>query len=139
MAELKTKPTDGDVGRFLASIEDEVMREDCVTLVELMGKVTNASPRLWGPSIVGFGEYRYRYASGREGTWFTVGFAPRSKRLTLYLMSGFEGYEDLLARLGRHSLGKSCLYVRRLADVDLAVLTELVTQSVRHLEANAAP
>jgi hypothetical protein len=99
-----------------------------------MRKVTRAEPRMWGSGMVGFGEYHYRYASGREGDWFKVGFAPRTTRTTVYLMSGFAGYDDLLARLGTHSTGKSCLYLKRLSDVDLDVLTSLIRESVRHLD-----
>jgi hypothetical protein len=88
---------------------------------------------MWGPSMVGFGKYRYRYESGREGEWFLTGFSPRKGALTLYLMAGFDGYEDLMARLGKYKTGKSCLYVKRLADLDLAVLRELITESVEHM------
>lgn len=105
-----------------------------------MRRATGAEPRMWGPEMVGFGEYHYRYESGREGDWFLAGFSPRKKELSVYVMAGFEGYADLLARLGRHKTGKSCLYLRSLADVDLGVLEELVRQSAaevarRHSEA----
>lgn len=108
---------------------------DCAKLVEIMGRATGAEPRMWGPSIVGFGSYHYKYDSGREGDWFLTGFSPRKQALTLYIMAGFERYDDLMRRLGRHSTGKSCLYVRRLDDVDLDVLTELVQASVDHVAA----
>jgi hypothetical protein len=88
---------------------------------------------MWGPAIIGFGSYRYRYASGREGDWFLTGFSPRKKDLSLYVMAGFDRFEELLGRLGRHGRGQSCLYVRSLADVDVEVLEELVGASVRHL------
>lgn len=138
MAELKTRPTGGSVDEFLAGVADERRRQDCRALVELMRRVTGAEPAMWGPSIVGFGNYHYRYASGREGDWFVAGFSPRKSDLTLYIMSGFAGHEGLMARLGRHRTGKSCLYVKRLADLDPAVLEELVRRSVEHVSRGAA-
>jgi hypothetical protein len=134
MADLKTRPTGGDVDAFVRAIADETRREDCLKLLELMGRVTGVAPRMWGSSIVGFGSYHYQYASGREGDWFLTGFSPRKRDLTLYIMAGFEGYGDLLARLGPHRTGKSCLYVKRLADLDLEVLEALVAASVKHMQ-----
>jgi hypothetical protein len=134
MAELKTKPTKASVEAFLKRIADDGRREDCVTLVKIMKQATRAEPKMWGPGIVGFGIYRYKYASGREGEWFLTGFAPRKRDLTLYIMTGFEHYEALLAKLGKHKSSKSCLYIKRLADVDLRILKELVTASVRYLK-----
>jgi hypothetical protein len=133
VTELKTKPTGEDVSSFLASLPDDV-RADAESLVGIMRTVTRAEPRMWGKGMVGFGDYHYRYASGREGDWFKVGFAPRTTRSTVYLMSGFDGYGDLLARLGKHSTGKSCLYLKRLSDVDVDVLASLISESVRHLD-----
>lgn len=133
MAELKTAQNDGDVEGFIASVEDETKRQDCRTLVDLMSKATGSPPSMWGTAIVGFGSYRYRYASGRENDWFKVGFSPRKQSLTLYIMDGFAEYESVLERLGKHSTGKSCLYVKRLTDVDMDVLAELVERSVRHM------
>jgi hypothetical protein len=133
VAELKTRPSGASVDAFIQSIADEARRGDCVTLLELMRRVTGAEPEMWGPSIVGYGSYHYRYASGREGDWFLTGFSPRKRDLTLYVMAGFEGYEDLLARLGPHKTGKSCLYVKRLADLDLGALEALVSVSVAHM------
>ncbi|HSM45105.1 MAG TPA: DUF1801 domain-containing protein, partial [Acidimicrobiia bacterium] len=130
MAELKTKKHDGDVDAFLAGIEDEAKREDARALRRIMAEVTGDEGAMWGDSIVGFGSYHYRYASGREGDWFEVGFSPRKRSLTLYLMSGFEDREGLLSRLGKHSTGKACLYVNRLSDVDRDVLRRLVQSSV---------
>jgi hypothetical protein len=135
MSDLKTQPTAARVADFLAAIPDEARRADCQALAVLMERATGAPPTMWGASIIGFGRYHYRYASGREGDWFLTGFAPRKSDLTLYIMVGFDGYEPLLARLGRHKTGKSCLYVKRLADLDLAALEELVTASVRQLRA----
>ncbi len=135
MAELKTKENDQSVEAFLAGIEDAQKQQDCRTLVAIMQEATGAAPRMWGDNIVGFGHYHYKYASGREGDWFLTGFAPRKQNLTLYIMAGFDNYEALLSRLGKHSTGKSCLYVKRLADVDMPILTELVVESVAHMKA----
>lgn len=133
MAELKTKPNDRSVDRFLKSIDDDHKRRDAVALVDLMRQVTQEEPRMWGSSIVGFGSYHYRYASGREGDWFLVGFSPRKQNLTLYIMSGFEQYDELLKSLGKYTTGKACLYVKRLEDVHLPTLRKLVRQSVKHM------
>ena len=136
MAELKTQKNDGDVDVFLASIENEGRRGDAIRLRRLMEEVTGEPACMWGASIVGFGSYRYRYASGTEGEWFLVGFSPRKQNLTLYIMSGFDGYDSFLADLGKHSTGKSCLYLKRLADVDQDVLRQLVISSVDHVRAS---
>ncbi len=133
MSEPKTRPTDASVDDYLDEIEDETRRQDCRTLVRIMKKVTGAKPRMWGPSIVGFGTYHYKYASGREGDWPLTGFSSRKRELTLYIMAGFSRYDELMAKLGKHKTGKSCLYVKRLADVDLKVLERLVTASVKHV------
>ena len=134
MTDPKTRPTGEDVSTFLASIQDAAVRADSRALVDVMGEVTGDPPRMWGGGMVGFGRYHARYASGREGEWPKVGFAPRARQLTVYLMSGLVGYEDLLDRLGRHRTGKSCLYLRRLDDVDRDVLTALIERAVRHLD-----
>ncbi len=138
VAELKTKPHAGSVDAFLASVSDETKRQDCAVLRRLMEKITGAEARLWGPSIVGFGSYHYRYESGREGDWFLTGFSPRKRNLTIYVMAGFSRYEELLAKLGKHKTGKSCLYVNRLADLDLEVLAELIESSVEHVRKSNA-
>lgn len=130
MAEAKTKPTAASVAAFLAAIPDEERRRDCRTVAKLMEKATGAKPVLWGASIVGFGAYRYRYESGREGEWPVVAFSPRKSDLTLYIMPGFRRYADLLARLGRHRTSVSCLYLRKLADVDLGVLEAIIGRAV---------
>jgi hypothetical protein len=138
MAELKTKLNDGDVHAFLNSISDEKKRQDSFAILKLMQEATNAKPKMWGDSIVGFGSYHYKYASGREGDWFLAGFSPRKQNLTLYIMPSFEKYETLLNKLGKHSTGKSCLYIKKIEDVDLDVLKELVERSVQHMaKANA--
>ncbi|MFL7870001.1 MAG: DUF1801 domain-containing protein [Anaerolineales bacterium] len=134
MAELKTKRNKGDVEAFLNNVADEGKRQDSFTLLELMTKVTDKEPEMWGDSIIGFGSYHYKYASGREGDWFLTGFSPRKQNLTLYIMAGFDEYEQLLGKLGKHSTGKSCLYIKKIEDVDLDVLKELVKRSVEHME-----
>ena len=133
MAELKTQRTDGDVEAFLAQIDDERRRADARTVCALMTELAGEPPALWGNSLVGFGSYSYTYASGRSGEWFAVGFAPRKQSLTVYLMDGFGDYEELLARLGPHKTGKSCLHVKRLDDVDANVLRELIARSLAHM------
>jgi hypothetical protein len=132
VAELKTKPTDDDVEEFLDSVQDPARRQDARDVCALMAEVTGEPARMWGPSMVGFGSYHYRYASGREGDWFVVGLSPRKAALTVYLMDGFSRRDELLGRLGRHTTGKSCLYLKRLSDVDTAVLRELVAASVAY-------
>jgi len=133
MAELKTKVTDKSVKDFLDSVTDERKRQDSYQILKLMERVTGSQPKMWGDSIVGFGTYHYRYASGREGDWLLTGFSPRKQNLTLYIMAGFDEYEGLLNRLGKYKTGKSCLYINRLADVDLSVLEELIRRSVDHM------
>lgn len=134
MAENKTRPTEADVLGFINSVDDERKRQDSLTVLALMREVTGEEPKMWGGSIVGFGSYHYKYASGREGDAPITGFSPRKQALTLYIMGGFEQYDDLLAKLGKHTTGSSCLYVKRLSDVDLDVLRELVTKSVDHMK-----
>ena len=131
MAELKTKPTTGSVKAFIDAIPDDTRRRECRTVMQIMKAATGATPRLWGTSIVGFGEQHYKYESGREGDWFIAGFSPRKQDLTLYLSSGFNRQQSILARLGRYRTGKSCLYLKRLSDVDLAVLKELVESAIK--------
>jgi hypothetical protein len=134
MAELKTQAHDGDVEAFLAGVEHDKRREDAFAVLELMKKITKEEPRMWGPSIVGFGEYHYKYESGREGDWFVTGFSPRKQALTVYIMAGFARYEELMAKLGKYKTGQSCLYINKLEDVDRTVLAELITQSVAHMK-----
>lgn len=134
MAELKTQLNEQDVLPFLNRIENEGRKQDCLSVLKLMQEVTGEEPRMWGESIVGFGSYHYRYASGREGDWMLVAFSPRKQNLTLYIMAGFDEYETLLSKLGKFKTGKSCLYINKLADVDLQVLRELVKQSVEHMK-----
>ena len=133
MSELKTQQTNQSVDEFLLTIPDEQKRRDCITLVDLMQEATGSKPVMWSSGIVGFGTYRYHYASGRSGEWLLTGFAPRKQNITLYIMAGFEQYNDLMQRLGTYKTGKSCLYIKRLADVDLAVLKQLVAESTKHM------
>jgi hypothetical protein len=129
MAELKTQKGDGDVDAFIAAIEDERKREDSRVLVSLMQKVTQEEPAMWGPSIVGFGDVHYKYESGREGDWFRVGFSPRKQNLTLYITDYIKADDPLLAKLGKFTTGKACIYVKRLDDIDTGVLENLVKRS----------
>ena len=133
MAELKTQENDASVADFLNAVADERRRADAQRLATIMQEETGEPPRMWGANIVGYGHYHYRYASGREGEWMLVAFSPRKANLTLYVMPGFDGYEELLGRLGKFTTGKSCLYLKRLADVDEAVLRELVRRSADHM------
>ena len=133
MAELKTQPTDQSIPNFLNSVSNEKKREDSFKILTLMQDVTGEEPIMWGSSIIGFGSYHYKYASGREGDWFVTGFAPRKQALTLYIMSGFSEYDGLLNKLGKHTTGKSCLYIKKLEDVDMGVLRELIEKSVEHV------
>jgi hypothetical protein len=134
MAELKTKKTTASVEEFLNKVTDDQKREDCFRLVEIMKTATKAEPAMWGTSIVGFGRRLYKYESGRELEWFLVGFAPRSQDLTLYVMPGLERYPSLMKKLGKHKTGKSCLYIKKLEDVDMPTLKQLVKQSVSDLK-----
>jgi hypothetical protein len=130
MAEAKTKPTKQSVAAFLKTVTDSQKREDAETVISLMREATKCEPVMWGSSIIGFGSYTYKYASGREGDWPLVGLSPRKANLVLYIMPGFAAYDSLLAKLGKHSTGSSCLYVKRLADLDMPTLKKLITQSV---------
>ena len=130
MAELKTKKTKASVAAFLDQISDEQRRKDCQRVLKIMKEATGEQPRMWGSSIVGFGAYKYRYASGHEGEWPIIGFSPRKNDLTLYIMPGFADYTELMAKLGKHKTGKSCLYIKKLDDVELPILKKLITKSV---------
>jgi len=135
MAELKTRPNDQSVEAFLNSVEQGQKRDDSFAILELMEEATGEEAKMWGDSIVGFGTYRYKYASGREGDWMLTGFSPRRQNLTLYIMSGFDEYDALLGKLGKHKTGKSCLYINKLADVDVETLKELVRRSAELMAA----
>jgi hypothetical protein len=133
MAELKTQKNEKDVETYLNSVEHDKRREDGFVVLELMKEVTGEEPKMWGSSIVGFGEYRYKYASGREGDWFLTGFSPRKQAMTLYIMGGFDQYGELLAKLGKYTTGKGCLYIKKIEDVDRDVLRELVAKSAEYV------
>lgn len=130
MAELKTQPTKASVKGYLAAISDPQRRADCEALVQMMSKATGEAPKIWGAAMVGFGSYRYTYDSGHSGEWALTGFASRKNDLTVYILSGFDPFPELMAKLGKYKTGKSCLYLKRLADVDQAVLAKLVKASV---------
>jgi Domain of unknown function (DU1801) len=133
MTDIKTKPTDVSVDDFLNSIKDEQVRNDCWTIADIMQKATNAKPQMWGSSIVGFGSRQYKYASGRDINWMLTAFSPRKKNITLYIWPGFEQYDELMAQLGKHTSGKSCVYIKRLSDVHLPTLKKLIKASVKHM------
>jgi hypothetical protein len=135
MAELKTKVTKASVDQFLQGIKDVKKREDCYQILKIMKKATKSEPKMWGPSIIGFGDRHYVYESGREGDWFLAGFSPRIQNLTLYMMGGFD--QKLLKKLGKYKTGKGCLYVNKLEDVDLKVLNELIVNSVKTSKVDA--
>jgi nucleoid DNA-binding protein len=132
MAELKTKENSASVLDFITSLEDTQKRDDALVLLKLFEKITKKKAKMWGSSIVGFGNIHYKYASGREGDWMATGFSPRKANLSLYVLGSFEGKAELLAKLGPHKTGKSCLYVKRLADIDMKILEELIKKSYVH-------
>ncbi len=134
MSELKTKPTGASVDDFIDSIESETKRDDCRELLSLIGKITGEKPKMWGTSIVGFGDYHYKYKTGREGDWFLSGFSPRKQSMTIYMMGGYTDTEELLPKLGKHKTSVGCLYVNKLADIDMKVLEKLIKKSVETLK-----
>ena len=135
MTETKTRPTAMRVADFIDAAPDAVRREDAKTLVTLMSRITGEEPVMWGPSIIGFGSYHYRYESGHEGDACRLGFSPRKAELVLYVLNGSPEQEAQLARLGKHKTGKACLYIRKLADVDMAVLEELIRDQLAWMDA----
>jgi len=137
MAELKTKPSERSLESFLRGVEDAERREDCHTILKLMKKITRQEPKVWGDSIVGFGTYHYKYESGREGDWFVTGFSPRKQNLTIYIMPGLDAHKDALKKLGKHKAGRGCLYIKRLADIDQSVLSEMIKTSVAKMKSSA--
>lgn len=132
-AKNKTVQNELSVEDFIAYQKNDSEKADCLTIIDMMSKASGEKPKMWGPSIVGFGKFPMKYASGRELDWFYCGFSPRKDKLTLYFMDGLENKQALLDKLGKHSIGKSCLYVKRLADLDLKVLRKMVDQSVAHM------
>jgi hypothetical protein len=133
MADLKTKKTAASVSSFVNAIPDEQRRKDCKSLVAMMQKATGAKPRMWGPAIIGFGDYHYSYGSGRQGDWFEAGFSPRKAALTLYLMGGYPKDAETAKKLGKFKVGGSCLYIKKLDDVNLPALRSLIAQSVKRI------
>ena len=134
MAKNKTIPTNQSVEEFLNAVADERKREDSFAILELMKQVTGLEPKMWGSSIVGFGSYHYKYESGREGDMILAGFSPRKQNLTIYNMGGIDQYDDLLKKLGKHTVGGGCLYIKRLDDVDLPTLKRLIEESFKHIQ-----
>lgn len=130
MYELKTKLNDASVEKFLNSVKDEKQREDSFVILDIMTKITKQPPKMWGPSIIGFGSYHYKYESGHEGDMCLTGFSPRKQNLTLYILPGFEKNKDLMEKLGKYKTGKSCLYIKKLEDVDMKVLKELIKRGL---------
>jgi len=133
--ELKTKLNDASVEDFINSVEDEQKRADSFVVLEMMRKATKTDPKMWGPSIVGFGTRKYQYSDGREAEWLIIGFSPRKQNLTLYVIDGSAEQQKLLDKLGKHSTGKGCLYLKRLSDVDQKVLKDVVTTAVKRIKA----
>jgi hypothetical protein len=134
MAELKTKETKASVASFLAGVEDPEKRADCRKIAKLMREATGKRAKMWGSSIVGYGRYDYTYKSGRSGTWMLTGFSPRARNITIYIMPGFKKFGPLLKKLGKYKTARSCLYIKRLDDIDEAVLARLVADSVREMQ-----
>ena len=132
MSQNKTRPNTTSATSFLDSVEDEIQRRDSHTLNRIMKGITGEEPVMWGPSIIGFGSYHYKYDSGREGDMMLTGFSPRKQSLSLYIMAGFTKYEALLQKLGKHKTGKSCLYIKRLLEINVDVLKELIKASYNH-------
>lgn len=134
MADLKTKQNKASVATFLGAIEDKQQLSDARKLSAMMRAATGSRAKMWGASIVGFGSYHYKYASGHEGDCFVTGYSPRKQNLSIYIMAGFSGCDKLMAKLGKHKTGKSCLYIKRLDDVDEAVLNTLIEKSVKYMQ-----
>lgn len=133
MAGNKTTENDADVDAFLATVDDETKRADSMVLKDMMERLSGEPAKMWGGSIVGFGRYHYKYESGREGDFMLTGFAPRKQQLSLYIMPGFDPYQDQLAKLGKHKTARSCLYIKRLSDVDMDILEEIVADSLKRM------
>lgn len=136
MAENKTKPSKKSVTAFINGIDDKQKRADVKKVAAMMRKATGARAAMWGPGIVGYGQYHYRYASGREGDFMLTGFSPRKQALTVYIIPGFKPFDSMMKKLGKYKTGKSCLYIKRMSDVDEAVLARLISASVKHMRKN---
>lgn len=133
MAELKTRPNDASVEEFLNKVKDDKKRTDAFEILEIFKRATGEDPKMWGSNIIGFGSFRLKYANGREIDWMLTGFSPRKQNLTIYIMTGFDHYEELLKKLGKYKTGKSCLYIKKLEDIKKEVLTEIIRASVEFL------
>jgi len=136
MYELKTKINDKNVLDFLNNVENKRRKDDALVVLEIMSRLTKEEAKMWGDSIIGFGTYKYSNSTGKEFEWMKIGFSPRKQSLTLYIMNGYEHYVELLQRLGKHKLGKSCLYINKLDDIDLSVLEELISHSYDYVTKN---
>ena len=134
MKENKTKLNDASVMDFLNGVEDEKRKADALVVLEMMKRLTKEAPKMWGTSLVGFGTYHYKSPSGREGDWFITGFSPRKQNLTLYIMNGFQRYDELMSQLGKYTTGKSCLYIKKLEDIDQGILEKLIVESVNYMK-----
>lgn len=134
MAKNKTQPTKKSVSNFIQALDDELKIIDSNKLIDIMTSITSCEPKMWGPSIIGFDQYHYKYKSGREGDFLKVGFSPRKREFSIYIMAGFSRYGYLLEKLGTYHTGKSCLYVKRLNDIDTDILKELITESVAYID-----
>lgn len=130
----KTKQTKASVDKFLKSVKDEKVRNDCYKLIDYMKAATKEEPKMWGSAIVGFGTYHYKYKSGREGDFFITGFSPRKQNISIYLMTGFSKYSEMLEQLGKHKTGKSCLYIKSLDDISVSVLKKMIIDSVKYMK-----
>jgi Domain of unknown function (DU1801) len=133
---IKTQKTERSVSEFLATVGEDARRQDCEAIVRIMERAVKAPPKMWGSSIIGFGDYSYQTANGKENDWFLSGFSPRKQDLTLYIMAGFDRYDALMAKLGKYKTGKSCLYIKRLADIDATILEDLIGASVARMKAS---
>lgn len=129
MADVKTQANKASVIEFIDSVEHKKRQQDAKIILKLMSDITGEEPQMWGSSIIGFGSYHYRYASGREGDWMRIGFSPRKQNMSLYIMNGFKEYSQLLDSLGKHKTGKSCLYINKLEDIDIEVLKQMIHHS----------
>lgn len=134
MAENKTKETKASVNKFINSIKDERIKADCKQIISVMKNITKEDPKMWGSGIVGFGSYHYKYESGREGDMCLTGFSPRKQNLTIYIISGFSRYPEMMTKLGKHKTGKSCLYIKTLDDIDMKVLKKMIAESVKYMK-----
>ncbi|MFC2126382.1 DUF1801 domain-containing protein [Bacteroidota bacterium] len=134
MSDLKTKRNKGSVTTFLDSVKNKKRRDDSYVVLDIMKEITGSEPEMWGTSIIGFGTYHYKYKSGREGDWFLCGFSPRVQSLTLYIMTGFSKYEEILRQIGKYKTGKACFYINKIEDINLDVLKELIRESVDFLK-----